>query len=303
MSARQPSAVVQEVLAEAGLAHDGALAGALEGIRALRPASAPVPSGALAALLDEASTTVPAVPEVRPAAVVQPLLPRPVKRHRGAMISAIVVAGMGLGATGVAALGGDPFGWLIPDPPAAVSEPPAAAPAEPTPSPALEPLAPAAAPVAGKAKDDGVLPPWLRRAAGHGAAKGAQPTKPAAAKTGQGLLDGTAGAGREAAKDAAGGGLAAAERAASDAAGGAASGAEASGGDSGPGPESGNADSGAEDGPGAGAALAPETAAAEDSLAALRELARVSRGEAPGTQGQGQGQEQQGQGQGKGSAR
>jgi hypothetical protein len=115
-----------DVLAEAGLAYDDELGGALESLRALCPPTAPEPTGALAELLEQgaAGNAVPAVPtrasrraaevaldrlglpgalEPREAAVVR-FAPR--KRHRGAIISAAVVAGVGLGASGVAALGG-----------------------------------------------------------------------------------------------------------------------------------------------------------------------------------------------------
>ena len=302
MSARQPSAVVEKVLAESGLAHDDALRSALEGIRALRPASAPAPTGELAALLADASTLVPAIPLERPAAVVQPLRPRTVKRHRGAMISAMVVAGMGLGVTGVAALGGDPLSWIVPGLPAAVSEAPA--PAEATPSPAVEPLE--AVPGAGGAADDGVSPPWLPGASASSAAKGAQSSKAAAAKAAaakangqQGLLGGAAASGHKVAQDAAGGPLAAAEHAVSGAVGGAVSGAEATDdGVSAPGLE---ASVGVEAGASGGvhasgkigsdphAALDEGAAAADDSVSALLELARVSRGEVPGSKAQGKG--------------
>lgn len=115
-----------DILADAGLAYDDELGGALESLRALCPPTAPEPTGALAELLEcgAAENAVPAVPTrasrraaeealdrlglpdlvgPREAAVVR-FAPR--KRHRGAIISAAVVAGVGLGASGVAALGG-----------------------------------------------------------------------------------------------------------------------------------------------------------------------------------------------------
>lgn len=135
---------LQAVLAEEGLEHDAALLRALEDLAALRPTSVPAPTGALAELLASASAapaaaggsaTVPlaVVREAPPAggtavlpgaAAVVPLTraaalkaeaaakPRWIKRHRGAMIGALVVAGMGLGASGVAALGGQ--AWDFP---------------------------------------------------------------------------------------------------------------------------------------------------------------------------------------------
>ncbi|WP_077491001.1 hypothetical protein [Sinomonas mesophila] len=288
MSAQQPQGVVGEVLAEAGLAHDDALARALEGIRALRPATAPAPTGELAALLADASTTVPAIPHARPAAVVQPMRPRTVKRHRGAMISAVVVAAMGLGATGVAALGGDPFGWIVPDAPAVVAEPPAAQ-AEGTPSPAVEPLGGAA----DGAADDAVAPPWLPGVSATGGAKRAQPTKASSGKAEQqGILGGAAALGRGHAEDAAADPRAAAPDTVSGAP------------DGGRAPEpttpdtfAGAADAAPEDGSGAGdpgetdadAASGQGGAAAEDSITELRELARVSRGEVPGARAEGKG--------------
>lgn len=307
MSSRQPSAVVEDVLAEAGFADDGALVSALEGIRALRPAAAPAPNGELAALLADASTLVPAIPHDRPAGVVQPLHPRSPKRHRGAMISVMVAAGMGLGATGVAALAGDPFGWISPDPPAAaVAEPRAAsAPADLTPSPAIEALR--AEPVAAAAET--AAPEPAVAAAPDRPVRGTHPPKPASVKGDgqQGALGSAAAAGRELAKDIAAGPLAAAEHAVSDAVEGAVSGTVAATDDAvGAGLEasvprlaaSAGVEAGATDDGGGSegisasgeiviepdAALEPTTEAVEDSVSALRELARVSRGEASGEQ-------------------
>lgn len=197
MSPRQPSAPVADVLAEAGFTDDAGLARALEGIRALRPGSVPAPTGELAALFAGASTLVPAIPHDRPAAVVLPFSPRSAKRHRGTMISALVVAGMGLGATGVAALGGDAIGWIFPDPPAVVAESRvASAPAVVTPPSAAVPVdAAPATEAAESAVPAGAEPD---RAGRH---KGAQPTKSAAAVGGrQGQVGGIA-VGREPLKD------------------------------------------------------------------------------------------------------
>ena len=204
MSARQPSATVADVLAEAGFADDAGLAGALEGIRALRPAAAPAPTGDLAALFADASTHLPAIPLDRPAAVVKHLSPRTVKRHRGTMIAALVVAGMGLGATGVAALGGHPFGWLLADPPAAVAEHRAAsAPTDVAPPPAvvaLEAIPPAgeqgsAGTAHGDAADRKAKDKADRPAAPEGAKDGGRP-----AAVGGNAVGGNAG-GRELLKD------------------------------------------------------------------------------------------------------
>jgi hypothetical protein len=112
--------VVAEILADAGLAYDDDLGLALESLRALCPAAAPKPSGALAELLalgtsGSGAGTASSRASRRAADVaLEKLAPRepavvrfaPRKRHRGAIISAAVVAGVGLGASGVAALGG-----------------------------------------------------------------------------------------------------------------------------------------------------------------------------------------------------
>ena len=209
MSARQPSATVADVLAEAGFADDAGLAGALEGIRALRPAAAPAPTGDLAALFADASTHLPAIPLDRPAAVVKHLSPRTVKRHRGTMIAALVVAGMGLGATGVAALGGHPFGWLLADPPGAVAEHRAAsAPTDVAPPPAvvaLEATPPAgqqgtAGTAHGDAADRKAKDKADRPAAPEGAKDGGRPAAVGGNAVGGNAGGGNAG-GRELLKD------------------------------------------------------------------------------------------------------
>lgn len=124
---------VEAVLADEGLEHDAALLRAVDGlVAALVPAEAPVPSGALTQLFaaaagaPEAPATAPlaVVPAAAPtalapvveitrssalkaeAAAAAAVRPRWVKRHRGAMIGALVAVGMGLGASGVAAMGG-----------------------------------------------------------------------------------------------------------------------------------------------------------------------------------------------------
>lgn len=110
---------VTDILADAGLADDGALVRALESFRTLCPPEAPKPSGALAELLARGSAAAGAVPPSRAAsraaeaaagkfsAGVAPAVPLHLrKRHRGAAISAAVIAGVGLSASGVAALGG-----------------------------------------------------------------------------------------------------------------------------------------------------------------------------------------------------
>jgi hypothetical protein len=115
-----PHDVAAEILADAGLAYDDDLGVALESLRALRPPTAPKPSGALAELLafgtaGGGADTAPSRASRRAADVAleklgprEPVVVRfaPRKRHRGAIISAAVVAGVGLGASGVAALGG-----------------------------------------------------------------------------------------------------------------------------------------------------------------------------------------------------
>lgn len=110
---------VTDILADAGLADDGALVRALESFRTLCPPEAPKPSGALAELLARGSAAAGAVAPSRAAsraaeaaagrfsAGVAPAVPLHLrKRHRGAAISAAVIAGVGLSASGVAALGG-----------------------------------------------------------------------------------------------------------------------------------------------------------------------------------------------------
>lgn len=110
---------VAEVLAEVGLAHDDELGRALSSLRTLCPPEAPEPSGALAELLAHGLTGGGSAGSTRAGkravdAAAGKLLPRqaavvpfPVrKRHRGAAISAAVIAGVGLSASGVAALGG-----------------------------------------------------------------------------------------------------------------------------------------------------------------------------------------------------
>lgn len=123
MSSEPTRDPVAEILAEAGLAHDGALGRALESLRALSPADAPEPNGPLADLLALGAGSPPSFVSATPtraasraaeAALEKLASPAelavvrfaPRKRHRGAMISAAVVAGVGLSASGVAALGG-----------------------------------------------------------------------------------------------------------------------------------------------------------------------------------------------------
>lgn len=114
---------VADILAESGMAHDAALGQALESLRALSPAEAPEPSGALAEFLagvgGSSAPFVGAAPTRAGSRAAEAALEKlavpielaavraaPRKRHRGAMISAAVVAGVGLSASGVAALGG-----------------------------------------------------------------------------------------------------------------------------------------------------------------------------------------------------
>ncbi|MDQ4502906.1 hypothetical protein [Sinomonas sp. ASV322] len=121
MSSESTRDAVAGLLAEAGMAHDVALGRALESLRGLCPPEAPAPTGLLAELLAAGQGDAPrAVAPTRAAnraadeafvkltgsadAVVVRFAPR--KRHRGAMISAVVVAGVGLSASGVAAGGG-----------------------------------------------------------------------------------------------------------------------------------------------------------------------------------------------------
>ncbi|MDP9882875.1 hypothetical protein J2W21_000354 [Sinomonas atrocyanea] len=117
---------VQAVLAEEGLEHDAALTAALERIAALRLAEPPTPTGELARLLAGGSagesTTAPlavVLPLTRAAArkseaAAAPAKPHWIKRHRGAMIGVLVAAGMGLGASGVAAMTGQVWDWHAP---------------------------------------------------------------------------------------------------------------------------------------------------------------------------------------------
>ncbi|MGY3567272.1 hypothetical protein [Sinomonas sp. RB5] len=125
---------VQAVLAEEGLEHDAALTRALERIAALRIAEPPAPSGELARLLAASAASAGQTPAAgesatAPLAVVLPLTraaarkaeaaavaarPRWIKRHRGAMIGVLVAAGMGLGASGVAAMTGQAWDWHAP---------------------------------------------------------------------------------------------------------------------------------------------------------------------------------------------
>lgn len=116
---------LQAVLAEEGLEHDAALVAALEQIASLRLTKVPAPSGELARLLAGAGapTTAPLavvreLPRTRAearkaeAAAAAAARPRWVKRHRGAVIGVLVAAGMGLGATGVAAaMTGQGWDW------------------------------------------------------------------------------------------------------------------------------------------------------------------------------------------------
>ncbi|GAB2744896.1 hypothetical protein GCM10027090_14930 [Sinomonas soli] len=117
---------MQAVLAEEGLEHDAALTAALERIAALRIAEPPAPTGELARLLAGGQAADSAT---APLGVVLPLTraaarkaeaaaaaPRPrwIKRHRGAMIGVLVAAGMGLGASGVAAMTGQVWAWHAP---------------------------------------------------------------------------------------------------------------------------------------------------------------------------------------------
>ena len=110
---------VAHILADAGLADDGALTRTLESFGALCPAEAPAPTGALAELLAHGTAAPGGVASSRSASraaeaavgklspQLAPVVPFPVrKRHRGAAISAAVLAGVGLSASGVAALGG-----------------------------------------------------------------------------------------------------------------------------------------------------------------------------------------------------
>lgn len=139
---------MQGVLAEEGLEHDAALTRALERIAALRLAEPPAPSGELARLLAASaageSTTAPlavVLPLTRAAArkaeaAAVAARPRWITRHRGAMIGVLVAAGMGLGASGVAAMTGQVWDWHAPLHPAV----------GPSPTHAAEPSAPGEGP-------------------------------------------------------------------------------------------------------------------------------------------------------------
>jgi hypothetical protein len=160
---------VQAVLAEEGLEHDAALTAALGRIAALRLAEPPAPTGELARLLAGGQATDSAT---APLAVVLPLTraaarkaeaataaPRPrwIKRHRGAMVGVLVAAGMGLGASGVAAMTGQAWDWHAPLHPAVgpslthAAEPLAPGEAAPTGTPTGTPAPPQGAGAAGAA--------------------------------------------------------------------------------------------------------------------------------------------------------
>ncbi|ASN50865.1 hypothetical protein [Sinomonas sp. R1AF57] len=120
---------VEAVLAEEGLEHDAELRRALAQLPSLRPAVAPGLSPELAAVFSRAAgaprADVPVTAQlavVPSAAVIQlsraearraeaaaASAARPRWRRRGAVIGAVVVAGMGLGVSGVAALSSQ--GW------------------------------------------------------------------------------------------------------------------------------------------------------------------------------------------------
>ncbi|WP_433875818.1 hypothetical protein [Sinomonas atrocyanea] len=120
---------VEAVLAEEGLEHDAELRRALAQLPSLRPAVAPGLSPELAAVFSRADgaprADVPVTAQlavVPSAAVIQlsraearraeaaaASAARPRWRRRGAVIGAVVVAGMGLGVSGVAALSSQ--GW------------------------------------------------------------------------------------------------------------------------------------------------------------------------------------------------
>lgn len=138
MSSESIGDAVADILADAGLADDGALARTLESLRALCPPEAPKPSGALAEVLAHGSAAGGAVGPSRAGSraaeaalgklspSVAPVVAFPArKRHRGAAISAAVIAGVGLSASGVAALGGVDYSV---NPPQAEVRGPAAAP-------------------------------------------------------------------------------------------------------------------------------------------------------------------------------
>ena len=120
---------VEAVLAEEGLEHDAELRRALAQLPSLRPAVAPGLSPELAAVFSRADgapwadvpvtaqlAIVPSAPviqlsraEARRAEAAAASAARPRWRRRGAVIGAVVVAGMGLGVSGVAALSSP--GW------------------------------------------------------------------------------------------------------------------------------------------------------------------------------------------------
>ncbi|KHL03546.1 hypothetical protein [Sinomonas humi] len=119
MSSDSMREMVAEILSDAGLADDGALTRTLESLQTMCPAEAPAPTGALAELLAQGTAASGGVAPSRAATraaeaaigklspQVAPVVPFTLrKRHRGAAISAAVIAGVGLSATGVAALGG-----------------------------------------------------------------------------------------------------------------------------------------------------------------------------------------------------
>jgi hypothetical protein len=121
---------VEAVLAEEGLEHDAELRRALAQLPSLRPAVAPGLSPELAAVFSRADgapwadvavtaqlAIVPSAPVIqlsraearRAEAAAAASAARPRWRRRGAVIGAVVVAGMGLGVSGVAALSSQ--GW------------------------------------------------------------------------------------------------------------------------------------------------------------------------------------------------
>ncbi|NUP75162.1 MAG: hypothetical protein HOQ07_11010 [Sinomonas sp.] len=165
MSNDRKQDAIADLLAEAGFAHDDALGRALDSLRTLCPSEAPEPTGPLADLIAGgrrgASAPVVSITASRAAsraadealgkiatsaelAVVRPIY---WKRHRGAMISAAVVAGVGLSASGVAALGGVDYSADAPQADVRAASGPAAAltPADTTVvGPESAPAAPAA---------------------------------------------------------------------------------------------------------------------------------------------------------------
>ncbi|MDQ4490046.1 hypothetical protein RBS60_07520 [Sinomonas sp. ASV486] len=95
---------LRALLAEEGLEHDVALSHVLERIAALGAAPAPEPSGPLARFMAASALKATGVGH-----------PRWIKRHRGAVIGVLVAAGMGLGASGVAAVTGQTWPWQAQD--------------------------------------------------------------------------------------------------------------------------------------------------------------------------------------------